>query len=361
MAALEVDRESPARARVVDLPAPVEAGDGEIVIAVERLALTANTVTYAVLGERMHYWQFFPASEGWGQVPAWGYGEVCASRHPAIAVGERLYGFLPIASRVTLRPGAIGRRSLVDASPHRQGLPAVYQSYERVGDNSQRPADPTAENVRALLHPLFATAWLLADFLVDRELFGARRVLLTSASSRTAQATAVSLAPARAAGLRLVGLTSAARVAGVAASGLYDEALAYEAIDSIDTSVPAVLVDFAGSASLRERLHQRLVAALCYSGVVGVTHHGDAGGGRELPGPTPELFFAPAQYACRREQWGAADIDGRLAAAWNAYAGPAGARLAFRTACGPEAILSAWQAAVDGSLDPGIGQLLSWT
>lgn len=360
MPALEVDRQSPAQARVVEVPG-AEPLNGEITVAIERLALTANTVTYAVLGERMHYWRFYPTSEGWGRVPAWGYGTVLASRHPEVVVGERLYGFLPIASHAILRPGSVGRRGLIEASPHREGLPAVYQSYARVGDVNLRPLDTTEEDVRALLHPLFATAWLLADFLVDREVFGARRVLLTSASSRTAQATAMSLAEARAGGLHLIGLTSPARVARVAAIGVYDEVLAYDAIDAIDTEQPAVLLDYAGSVSLRERLHRRLAAVLRHSAVVGVTHHDDAGGVRELPGPLPELFFAPAQYARRREQWGAADIDGRLATAWDAYAGPAGARLTMRTARGAAAIMVAWQAAVDGSLDPGIGQMLSWS
>jgi hypothetical protein len=361
MPALEVDRQHPARAIVVDTPPAIDPADGEITLAIERVALTANTVTYAVLGERMHYWRFYPTGDGRGRVPAWGYGEVLASRHPAIAVGERLYGFLPIASHATLRPGPVGRRGLVDTSPHREGLPAVYQAYVRVGSVAERPADATAEAVRALLHPLFATAWLLADFLVDRELFGARRVLMTSASSRTAQATAVSLAAARSAGVRLVGLTAPARAAAVASTGLFDEVLGYDAVDAIDADVPAVLLDYAGSASLRERLHRRLAAALRHSAVVGVTHHDEAGGARDLPGPRPEMFFAPAQYARRREQWGAADVDARLAAAWDAYAGPAGARLTIRTAHGADAIMAAWQAAVDGSLDPGIGQMLTWS
>lgn len=360
MPALEVDRHVPSRYRVVDSAPPTEPADDEIVVAIERLALTANTVTYAVLGERMHYWRFYPTGEGWGRVPAWGYGEVIASRHPAIAVGERLYGFLPIASHATLRPGPVGRHGLVDTSPHRVGLPAVYQAYVRVGPVAERPADTTAEDVRALLHPLFATAWLLADFLVEREMFGARRVLMTSASSRTAQATAVSLAAGRAAGLRLIGLTAPARVAAVAATGLYDEVLGYDTVDALDADTPAVLLDYAGSASLRERVHRRLAGALRHSAVVGVTHHDEAGGARDLPGPRPELFFAPAQYARRREQWGAADVDGRLAAAFVAYAGPAGARLTIRTARGADAIMAAWQSAVDGSLDPGIGQMLAW-
>src|SRR3712207_7802692 len=46
----------------------------------DRFGLTANNVTYAVMGDAIGYWSLFPASEdGWGRVPVWGYGDVVAS------------------------------------------------------------------------------------------------------------------------------------------------------------------------------------------------------------------------------------------------------------------------------------------
>ena len=52
---------------------------------VDRFAFTANNITYAVLGDELKYWQLFPAPEGFGNIPVWGFGEVIASKHPAIA------------------------------------------------------------------------------------------------------------------------------------------------------------------------------------------------------------------------------------------------------------------------------------
>ena len=45
---------------------------GEAQLLVERLALTTNNITYAAYGDRLGYWNLFPAPEGWGRTPAWG-------------------------------------------------------------------------------------------------------------------------------------------------------------------------------------------------------------------------------------------------------------------------------------------------
>ena len=49
---------------------------GEALLRVDTFGLTANNVTYAVMGEAMNYWNFFPAADGWGRVPMWGFAEV---------------------------------------------------------------------------------------------------------------------------------------------------------------------------------------------------------------------------------------------------------------------------------------------
>jgi hypothetical protein len=38
-----------------------------------------------------------------------------------------------------------------------------------------------------------------------------------------------------------------------------------------------------------------------------------------LPGPAPELFFAPAHILKRREQWGTENLRTRVADAWAAF------------------------------------------
>ena len=50
-----------------------EPGPAEVVFGVERFGLSANNVTYALLGDTFGYWDLFPAASGWGQIPVWGY------------------------------------------------------------------------------------------------------------------------------------------------------------------------------------------------------------------------------------------------------------------------------------------------
>ena len=71
-----------------DANAPLDAG--ELRCRIDHFAFTANNITYAVFGDAMHYWQFFPAPAGWGCVPVWGFATVQESRCDGLAVGERL-------------------------------------------------------------------------------------------------------------------------------------------------------------------------------------------------------------------------------------------------------------------------------
>jgi hypothetical protein len=73
--------------------------EGEVRLKVDRVAVTTNNVTYAVFGDAMQYWNFFPTgSDGWGHVPVWGFADVVESRVPGVEPGERFYGYFPIAS-----------------------------------------------------------------------------------------------------------------------------------------------------------------------------------------------------------------------------------------------------------------------
>src|SRR5687768_1495 len=81
----------------------VPLADGQIRTRVDSFALTSNNITYAAFGDAMNYWQFFPTGEdGWGIVPVWGFATVMQSLHPGVAVGERLYGYWPMASEAVL-------------------------------------------------------------------------------------------------------------------------------------------------------------------------------------------------------------------------------------------------------------------
>jgi Protein of unknown function (DUF2855) len=174
------------RTRIETTPQACELGEGEILLRVDRFSLSANNMTYAALGETMKFWQFFrsPHAE-WGHMPVWGFADVVASAVEGIELGERLYGFLPIATHVYLRPERLTQRGFYDGTE----LPSMYNQYTRCA------ADPVylpeLENIQALLRPLFIMSFTLADFLQDNAFFGARRVMVSSASSKTAFGTAV--------------------------------------------------------------------------------------------------------------------------------------------------------------------------
>ena len=182
---------------------PAELKEGEVLLEIEKFAFTSNNVTYAAYGDRLSYWNFFPSQEGWGRVPVWGYVRVLRSRHPDITGGERYYGYVPMASQLVVSAGRVGPRGFIDQAAHRQPMPAVYNRYSRASAD----AGADSEALEMILRPLFLTSFLLAEFLRRENLFGARRIVFSSASSKTAYGTAFMLAGA-AGNVEIVGLTS---------------------------------------------------------------------------------------------------------------------------------------------------------
>jgi len=337
-------------------PLPAGLGSGQVLLALDEFALTANNITYAVTGERMHYWQFFPVDETWGQIPVWGFADVVASTHPEIAVGERLYGYYPIASHLVVAPGHVTTRSFLDVSAHRQGLAPVYNQYLRV---SRDPLyDRTNDTAQMLFRPLFTTSFLLDDFLDDEDFFGAESVVLTSASSKTALGLAWLLHARRRDRVEIVGLTSPRNRAFVAGLGCYDRVLGYDEIEAVPLR-PTVIVDMAGSGHVLARLHNHLDQALQYSCLVGATHWDARAGARDMKGPAPQLFFAPAHIERRRESWSEAGLESRVAAAWTGFVAQAADWIRVQRGHGPAAIEAVYFELLDGTAAPDAGHVLS--
>ncbi len=88
---------------------------GGVLFRVDRFALTANNITYAVAGDMLDYWGFFPADEGWGRIPVMGFADVLASSHPAVAVGERVFGFFPMSRHLLIEAEREGESVIIDA------------------------------------------------------------------------------------------------------------------------------------------------------------------------------------------------------------------------------------------------------
>ncbi|MCU0968144.1 MAG: DUF2855 family protein [Rubrivivax sp.] len=351
-----------------DAPAARALAEGEARLRIDRFALTSNNVTYAAFGDAMRYWDFFPTGDpAWGCIPVWGFADVVESRAEGVSSGERLYGYWPMGRYLVVQPARAGQQGFVDATAHRAGLAAVYNRIERCAAD---PAyDAAQEAQQALLRPLFITSFLIDDFLDEAGFFGAAQVLLSSASSKTAFGTAFCLAlrRGRAGAPRVVGLTSAGNLGFCRSLGCYDEVLTYDALGGMDRTAPSVYVDFAGNATLRRAVHEHFGDALRHSASVGGTHWDALGGARDLPGPRPTLFFAPAQIARRSapppEGWGAGELQRRIAAAWAAFmkpvSDPQSPWIRVRSGRGAAAVRQAYMALLDGQVDARDGLMLS--
>ncbi|TAF98930.1 MAG: DUF2855 family protein [Betaproteobacteria bacterium] len=310
-----VSRADPSSHQWQTMPLPSISG-GEVLLSIDLFSFTANNVTYAMFGDKMKYWEFFPTNDlTLGCIPVWGFATVESSAVEGIAVGERFYGYFPMASHLVVRPERATAHGFTDGAVHRRELPAIYNQYVRCSNDSMYRADREAEI--ALLRPLFITSFLLEDFLADEKYVGATQVLLSSASSKTAYGTAACLA--RRGGVDVIGLTSPGNVEFVKSLGCYSKVVTYDALKTLDPKVATVYCDFAGNASLRATLHTHFGDALKYSCSIGGTHWEDLGGTKDLPGPRPTLFFAPAQGKKRVTEWGAAVFQARATEAWEHF------------------------------------------
>ena len=389
----QIRKSALADTRLVSTPqAPL--ADGQVRVRVLHFAHTANNITYAAFGDAMGYWQFYPAAAdagdaanaaeaadaadatvapagenaaaaaAWGCIPVWGFAEVEASRHAEVAVGERLYGYWPMATHALLQPVKASPTGFSDGSPHRAALHAVYNQVLRCAVDPCHT--PDSEAAQALLRPLFLTAFLIDDFLADSHFFGSTEggqrgvMLLSSASSKTAVATAALLA--QRSEVEVVGLTSAANVGYCQSLGIYSRVLRYDDLDTVAADVPCIYVDFAGNGALRKAVHTRF-ARLAHSSAIGGTHVDQLAGGRDMPGPRATLFFAPAQVKKRSADWGPAVLQQRMLDAWRQFrdraTDPAAPWVEVQWHRGAAAVQAAHTEVLAGRGNPRLGHMLS--
>ncbi len=274
---------------------------GDIRVAIDKFAVTSNNVGYAFSGDMIGYWNFFPTGEEpWGKVTVWGMADVVQSNTSSIAVGERLYGFFPMASQVVLTPGRVKDEHFMDVAPHRRELPALYNQYSRT--HAEPEALRVIENERCVFFPLFMTGFVIADFLQDNDWFGAQQIIIGSVSSKTGYGLATFLRANEYHG-KIVGLTSDHNKPFVEQLGVCEEIVGYDAVDSV-ANLPSAYVDMSGDGPTRAKLHHHLGSNMKTSQIVGVTHWEAQQVDGVLPGSAPEFFFTPAHVDKRNADWG---------------------------------------------------------
>lgn len=332
-------------------------GDGEVRLKIESFSVTANNITYAVIGDMFGYWNFFPAEGDYGVVPMWGHAVVEASRHSEIAVGERVYGYLPMGTHLDVLPGKVSASGFTDMAAHRQPMSPIYNQYSRLDADPEH--DPAKEAERMLFGPLFKTGFLIEAMFRRESWFGAQSLIMTSASSKTSLGLA-SVANDLSPNIKRIGLTSAGNVDFVKETGLYDEVLAYDDVASLN-QMPSVSVDFAGNSVLLRGIHETLGDKLKYSCLVGATHvdaRGFGGGGGEIPGPKPILFFAPDHAVATVQELGPKGFGEAVAAGWKNFIVAVDSVVTVDERRGIDTAIPAFIDTLQGKADPAVGIII---
>lgn len=328
-----------------ELPALSE---GEIRMRVDKVGLSANNMFYAQMGEApfLKFFGVYPVPErkDLANVPAWGSATIIASKNPDFAVGEQYRGFLHMANIVQMKV----KRSAegFDAyGGNRDKLNKAYNAFVRIPDSKTSPYAGTDSkaDLATVSAPGALTGFLLSELLRMNDFYGGDSIVLTSASSKLALATAFILKSKRADGTlkRIIGYSSPQNTAFVRATGLFDDVLTYDQDLPPEWGVRPVLIDVAGDATIFRRIEKTLAKALA----VGGTHsHAKAStftafspsGMVKLVGsmvapvavrkwldsklhPKLEMFFAPTLMADLSALWGKDEYNQRCDAALAAF------------------------------------------
>lgn len=346
-----------AEVRWRELPADDGLADGQVDVAIRRFALTANNITYACLGGPIPglgfgYWDFFPSEAGWGRIPVWGLADVVASRHPALAEGTALFGFFPMATHLRLTVDAVRGATVFEHSAHRRSLPATYNQY-LVAERGLA-LSPEAMDAYIVLRPSFSLSFCCATSLSEQRWFGARRILISSASAKAAMGLAMLLAGE---GLEVVGLTSAHRVDQITSRAIYDRVLAYADVASLPDDVATVFVDIANAPNVTGAVHRHLQPCLRASIAAGFTHGSALGA--TLPGPARQLFMAPAHMQRLQAAWGSGVYWQRFTEAWRRFHALVVQHTAFVHTSGPTDVERAYRQVLQGQVPDDVAHVLS--
>ncbi|GLQ20435.1 DUF2855 family protein [Algimonas porphyrae] len=326
--------------------------DGEVRLSIDSFALTANNVTYMIFGDQIGYWHYFnPKAYGFGEdhqgrMPVWGFATVTESRCDEVAVGTEVYGFLPVADELVVRPGKITPQGFQDVADHRAPLHPVYNGY------SYTYADPSygvQKAIQPVLRPLFLTSFLIDDFVASEDAFGAGRVVITSASSKTSLGTAYCMK--QRGKVEVIGLTSLRNRDFVESTGYYDTVVTYDMIEGLDKA-PTVIVDMAGNGALLRRLYDHLRDNVKYGCAVGKSHYEGDAAPKPDEGAPMKMFFAPDYAKMRIGEWGGAGFAQRLSERWIPFLNDAAEWMSVGEPAGVEAMLSAYKDLLNDTADP---------
>ena len=358
MSEFQTNKAKLTESRIVSTDA-ADINDGQVKVKVDRFAFTANNITYAVLGDRLKYWEFFQPHgdnpESWGIIPVWGFADVVDSKSDELPVGERLFGYFPPANELVMTPSRIGTGSFIEASEHRAHLPAGYNLYRRV--MAEPNYDRSTDDVRMLLFVLHLTSFCIHDMLESSDWFGATQVVIISASSKTSTGLAYGLQSDENSPT-VIGLTSGRNLDLVNSMQVYDQALSYDDLESIDADQPTVIIDMSANTSVLSRLHKHLGDNMRFTSNVGLTHWDEPQQGDGIIQERSQMFFAPGHIQQRIQDWGREEFDRKSIGYVAKTSAKSSAWLKIRELDGLEGLSSVYEDVANGTVAPDQGLIV---
>eukprot|EP01111_Echinosteliopsis_oligospora_P017412 TRINITY_DN7523_c0_g1_i1.p1 TRINITY_DN7523_c0_g1~~TRINITY_DN7523_c0_g1_i1.p1 ORF type:complete len:388 (-),score=99.03 TRINITY_DN7523_c0_g1_i1:50-1213(-) len=344
----------------------------QVLIRVEKFGFSTNNITYAALGNHPHfrYFEFFPIpadtekklSESHGNVPVWGFGTIFQSTHPSLKVGERIYGYYPIAKYVWLpvSPNHIVPDCFFASRDHLPKDRKPYNQYYRCQNDSMYVKEK--EDYIMLYRPLFWTSFWCDDWLDLNKYFGGKTVVISSASSKTSFCLGYLLQKSNAinkSSLRVVGLTSPSNVSFSKSLGIYDEIYTYDDLKKIDVNNgPFVYIDVTGNPKLYASLIDHLgQTRICKAVSLGMTQPNAATEGLGFRGM--EMFFTPEWMKKRREISSVSDITKKMTRAWSWLMTDCNKWVKMRQVVGEEEVEKEYIEVAKGKMDPNTGLVFS--
>lgn len=336
-----------------------ELSSNQVLLEIDKFSFTSNNITYGVVGERMNYWKFFPTQSGYGIIPAWGLANVVISNHPDVQVGQRFYGYYPMSSHLLVTVNNVSSKGFVDNAKHRQALPPIYNFYT---NTEQDPAFTLeTEKLISIFRPLFVTSFLIDDYLAEQNFYNTSQILITSASSKTAQALACLLVHRKkenSLDLNLLGLTSKKNIEFVRHLGWYDQIISYDSIAQLNSSQKFVVIDFTGNHNTQFQLQKLLNNNLVYNCLVGLVDWQNLKGENSLP-KKGEFFFAPAHAEKRQKEWGLAKFQQNIGVAWQQFIEAIRSTISIKEHIGAQGLEQLYSDMLNGKIDPKYGNIVS--
>ncbi|KAF8889576.1 hypothetical protein BD779DRAFT_1439025 [Infundibulicybe gibba] len=396
----------PHAAVVATAPFSAQIPSNFVLIKIDRFGFSANNVTYQALGEHPHfrYFDFHPAPDVpgvsspsiHGVIPVWGFGTIARSSHPKIHEGERVYGYFATSQYilVPVSPNDVNKHSFYVPRPHLPPDRRPYNQIIRCASDPQYNPTPIAEDLAMLYRPLFWTSFWCEDWIATSDYRGhANRVLVTSASSKTAFCLAYLMRKRHGDNIRIVGLTSMGNLGFTKGLELYHDVLDYDTFASADALQAKednrwIYVDVAGNEELTQRIlarwssqHTGQLAAWISLGATNLSPSQGAAsldwkantsletptsstpsGANNTPvlsHPQCEHFFMPEWLDVRKRQLSLAEIFTRQNQAWKELMVDCEGWVNIKRTYGAEEVKDAYLTVARGGLGPDAGLIWS--